>query len=219
MKNRKLLSIVVILTITTGAFAFADRIQLAYPALTQLFEIPENNQLISLAKKPKPTSQNSVDKNTEEADQVPDKIIYFVLFNHLVGLKEQAAKASANGKSLDYLQLYKTQGNLSDPETELLFTTAQSCMDAVKQIDKEAKEIIDEARAKFPKGEARSREEIPEAPKELAELQQRKDDTVLKFRDVLQDALGTVKFSEFNSFAQQKIAPQITMDLTKKEEK
>ena len=147
--------------------------------------------------------------------------MYFILFNHLVGLKEQAEKAAARGESLNYFGMYEEQANIDSSQSQLLFQTAQDCMDAIKPINDEAKEIITKARANFPKGEVKSPEDLPPPPPELKELQQRKDDVVLRFRDMLKDGLGTQKFSEFNDFARQKIAPQVTTNLnpTRQEEK
>ncbi len=141
------------------------------------------------------------------------------MFHHLVGLKKEAEKAAAKGESLNYFKLYEDQAELKNSQSQLLFQTAQDCMDAVTLIDKEAKEIIDIARAKVPNGQAESKNDIPEAPVELIELQRRKDETVLRFRDVLKDGLGAETFNKFNSFAQRKIGPQITTNLIRKEEK
>lgn len=213
MKNIKLLSVVVVLTITTGVFAFAEQIQLTYPALAQIFQTSNNERTSVPSQNPERVSEKRIGRKIESTAHVPDEIIYFVLFNHLVGLKDQAAKAAAKGKSLDYLQMYQDQANLGGAQAALLFETAQNCMDEVKLIDKEAKEIIDQARQKFRDKDATSPDEIPEAPKELKDLQKKKDETVLRFRDLLKEALGEGNFSEFNNFARGKVAPHITTNL------
>ncbi|MBK8303522.1 MAG: hypothetical protein WBC19_07510 [Pyrinomonadaceae bacterium] len=152
--------------------------------------------------------------NIQASESVPDEIVYFILFNHLVSLKEQAQVVAARGESLDYFKLYEDQAALTNSQSQLLFQTAQDCMDATAQIDQQAKDIIVSARRNFPNGEMQSPEDIPAPPKELKGLQQQKNDVVLQFRDVLRDGLGEVTFNQFNEFARQKIAPQVTMNLT-----
>ena len=158
-------------------------------------------------------------KNSEDTADVPDEIVYFILFNHLVGLKSQSEKLDAKGETLNYFKLYEDQAKLDNSQSQFLFQTAQDCIDATRQVDRQAKEIITKARAKFPKGEVQSPEDIPPPPKELRELQQQKDDIVIHFRDVLKDGLRTDKFNEFNRFARQRIAPNVTTQLMKQEDK
>ena len=158
----------------------------------------------------KPASKTGIRTKLTEAD-IPDDIIYFVLFKHLVGLKEEADKeASAGLAPVDYIGLYAIQADLTQSQSQILFQTAQKCMEAIDPIDLRAKAIIDNAREKFPKGEVQSPEDIPPPPAELAQLQAERGNTILHYRDALKESLGEAKFVEFDQFARQKIAPQIT---------
>jgi hypothetical protein len=171
-----------------------------------------------------PSENTNVPTNTKNDDAaittVPDEIIYFILFKHLIGLKAQAERESVEGKTpLNYIELYKQQANLDDAQSQFLFQTAQDCMDAVKPIDDEAKNAITQARAQFPTGELNSPDDLPLPAKGLDKLQLRKNQMILSYKVVLENYLGTSKFTEFNTFARGKIAPQVTMNLTNLEEK
>lgn len=162
----------------------------------------------------------SVTKNVAENREVPDEIVYFILFNHLVGLKKQAEQETTEGETpVNYIELYKEQAYLSDEQSQFLFQNAQDCMNAIKPIDTQAKDIITRARADFPTGELRSPDDVPQMPSELDGLQQQKNETVLNYRDVLRNFLGESKFAQFDEFARGKIVPQVTTNLVLKEVK
>jgi hypothetical protein len=185
-------------------------------SLSKAFFSSEGKKDSQSTSKPENKSQNiaSPRMQDEQNRAVPDKIVYFILFNHLVGLKQQAEKAQANGGvPLNYFELYKRQANLDDSQSQFLFQNAQDCLNAIKPIDEEAKAIIDKARANFPNGEVKSPEDLPQPPEELKELQQRKDEVILHHRDSLKNFLGEEKFAEFNSFARQKIVPQVDTNI------
>jgi len=158
-------------------------------------------------------------KSTATNSDVPDEIVYFILFNHLVSLKGEAAKETDRGRPLDYFKLYQDQAKLTNSQSQLLFQTAQDCIDATSQIDREARDIIVKAREDFTRGEAGSPSDIPPPPRELKALQEQKNTLVLQFRDVLRDQLGTETFAEFDTFARQKITPQVTSIRARQEDK
>jgi hypothetical protein len=146
------------------------------------------------------------EKKSPDNENVPDRIIYFILFNHLVGLKQVSEKELADGKTLlDYYALYKHEGNLDDAQSQFLFQTAQDCMNAIKPIDEKARVIIDNAPA-----ELKSPEDRQPLPIELLELQKQKDETILHYKDVLKSFLSDGKFVEFDQLIRNKIAPQVT---------
>ncbi len=144
------------------------------------------------------------EKKSPDNETVPDRIIYFILFNHLVGLKQVSEKELTAGKTpLDYHALYKQEANLDDAQSQFLFQTAEDCMNAIKPIDEKARVIIDKAPA-----ELKSLEDRQPPPVELSELQKQKDETILRYRDVMKNFLNDNKFVEFNQLIRNKIAPQ-----------
>lgn len=181
----------------------------------------KNNSKKTIIREPKSQSVVKSSRIADAAPAVPDNIVYFILFNHLVGLKKQVDEQAqlTDDTPLDYYDLYKRQANLNDFQSQSLFQTAQNCVNAVKPIDEQAKSIIDQERAAIPGGiiepmsadprAAGAEQTVPPAPWELIELQQQKDDTVLYYRDQLRSNLGEGKFAEFNQFAREKIAPQV----------
>ena len=100
--------------------------------------------------------QHSADES--QAHDVPDRILYLILFKHLVDLKKHAENASARGGRLDYLKLYEEQAELDSSESEILFAEAEKCMDAIKPIDDQARRIINQQRGT---GEIKSPDELP----------------------------------------------------------
>jgi hypothetical protein len=222
MKTKRYLSILVVLTITTSALAVAGT-QGAYPSISKyLFPSEASVQvqqgLVPSPEKPVSPARPDISRSgdAKSTEEVPDTVIYFVLFKNLVGLKEQSEKFAARGESLDYLKIYRDDASLSNSESELLFQTGQDCIDALTPIDAEAKRVITAARGT---GEIKNPADLPPPPKELIDLQRQKDEAILRFRDTLKSRLGDEKFAEFDRFARKKIAPNVTREINEKEVK
>lgn len=165
----------------------------------------DNSQKPLIAERKRQPVKN-VRETAEATQNVPDEVVYFILFNHLVGLKNRAEQEAqlTDEPSLNYYDLYEKQANLDASQSRFLFQTAQNCIDAIKPIDEQAKSIIDRAG-----GQVKSPANIPFPPLELEYLQQQKDDVILNYKNQLGNGLGVEKFAEFNQFARQKIAPQV----------
>jgi hypothetical protein len=147
-----------------------------------------------------------------------DKTVYYILFHHLVVINEESEKAIAEGRTpIDNHALYKSQSKLDDVQTQFLFQTAESCMLEIKPIDDKINLIIKESRDKYSKNELKPNDSIPLPPEELQGLWKQIDETVLKYRDILQNTLGEENFQEFNKFATDKIAPNIERNIFKQE--
>lgn len=215
--NKKSLSVIFLLICLSSLAALGSSSAL----VANLLESVQSNpitKIFSAEKTQKPkviTNENlrvkQPSKSNEITQNVPDKIVYFILFNHLVGLKNQAEQDQNGGEpAFDYYDLYEQQADLNESQSQFLFQTAQDCLNAIKPIDDEAKLIIAQARANFPNGEVPSPESLPPPPAGLGILQQQRDAVVLQYRDVLENVWGADKFAEFDQFARQKIAPQIT---------
>lgn len=229
MKTKKFLAVLIVLTITTSALALTTgNIPIIYPiqnlfvsekGIEQPFPKTDSQAKAPIVETIRAGQNVLAVEQTAEQDnkEVPDEVVYFILFHHLVGLKKESEKVAARGKTLDYYKMYEEQAALSDTQSLVLFETAQKCMDAVEVIDNKAKEIIVRERVKFKEIKSQN-DKIPLPPIQLTELQKQKDKTVLRYRDEFKSFLGADKFVEFNEFARQKITPQVT-NLDKREEK
>jgi|GEM_PF-5959968 len=179
-KRLVVLGVICSLTLVTLASKtnFASNVfnSIKQSSLSKAFFASEEKKDSHSTSKPENRSQTTkfAQKNVEQ--NVPDRIVYFILFNHLVGLKKQSETAEASGEvSLDYFSLYKRQASLDDSQSQFLFQNAQDCLDAIKPIDEQAKSVIDRARANFPNGEMKSPEiaqqkELPTTEKEIREI-------------------------------------------------
>ncbi len=155
----------------------------------------------------------------DDVPSVEDEIVYFILFNHLVGLQKKSQEMSLNGIILDSNRIYEERANLDASQSQFLFQIANDCIGAVKSVDAEAKKVIERSRAAMTKSEPESRDTVPAVPEELTNLQKKKNDTILRFRDQWKDFLGVERFSEFDSFARQMIAPNVTFNVVRTEDK
>ncbi len=167
---------------------------------------------IFFAPEVKPVNKNKPVKSQPEdsrsASNIPDRIIYLIFFNHLVTYRQHLEEPAARGEQpLDYKASFKKEMTLDDAQSDYMFQIAQDCLNEIAPLDQKAQDIIANAQVEFSeKGQAPT-----DPPQSLAELQQQKDETVLRYRDTLQSFLGDVKFAEFNQTVNQEIAPQVTI--------
>lgn len=144
-----------------------------------------------------------------EPSPVPDRIIYYIFFRHLTGLKTRSEALISEGRSMSYLDIIEKDSGVNNLQSQFLFQTAERCLDETKQIDDEARSVVENARAKFPNGEVKSPNDIPPPPSELILLQQRKDETVLRFLEEVRAFLGEDRFAEFDRYVRAKTEAQL----------
>lgn len=169
----------------------------------------------SEVKVPKPSEPVTTQSQSNvSAQNVPDRIIYLILFNHLVGLKNHAAQTRLEGSpSFDYTAIAKKEMALNDAQSTYLFQIAEDCLSEIKPIDDQAQTIIRDAQDELVDGlnTPRGRHEPPPPPAALLALQRDKDGIVLHYQKVLSDYLGEEQFTQFNQSVNQMIAPQVTI--------
>lgn len=164
-----------------------------------------------------PKKIESVSKQSENnisAQNVPDRIIYFIYFSHLVGLKKHAEEEQSLGNpSFDYLAMTQNEMSLSATQSAYLFQIAENCLNDVKPIDDQAQTIIRSVGDAFeddPKTPPDTHNPPP-PPLSLTALQKQKDDTVLQYRKELSSYLGDSSFAQIDQTVRGKIAPQVTL--------
>lgn len=135
-----------------------------------------------------------------ERQQVPEHITYWFLFHHLSVLQKQSDEKARQGKNdLGSLSRFKDQTQLDDAQFQILMQIALNCESEASKLDKQAYEIIKIMHAKHPDGVIPSGEKIPVLPEDLNDLQQQRNQLVLRSRDNLRDALGEEGFANLQS--------------------
>jgi hypothetical protein len=216
-KKPFLITVVIVFVLSLAAYGSAPRYfneVFTFIEPSSLFKniFTTQNELASGAARPDRGRKHSPEierRSNNENQVVPDEILYFILFNHLVGLQEQSEKARTMGKSFDHLKVFREEANLDVSQSVFLFQNAQDCLDALKPIDDRARQIIQDARTKFPTGEISSPENLPPPPSELKQLQEEKNAVVVRYRNAIKSYLGDLKFLELEQFVKQKISPNV----------
>ncbi|HEX8251279.1 MAG TPA: hypothetical protein VF599_24110 [Pyrinomonadaceae bacterium] len=146
-------------------------------------------------------------QNKSDAREVPDYIVFDVLFNMVGQLDREADKLESEGRNgriwRDYL---KDRGGLNDEELLILKDVAKKFVSELEPVHNRAMEIIAERRAKYPNGLAQKGEKMPPPTLELTQLQQRRQEIAQQNRDYLQSRLEAPAFERLQSFSRQKFA-------------
>lgn len=215
--NKKLMMIMVLclLAMATGAFAFSGRLHST--ASTAGFNRPSQAVAPAAISQEAPPSAMatqqfaaSPQQSQESNAQIPDTVTYRQLFRHVDFVKKKAEEKEKGGEDGSSLRaFYKRQAKLSDKQARDLDDIAAECNAAVEKLDKKAKKLIDDFRAKNPGGKLAEGEVPPAPPAELGLLQEERNNTILQAREKLRASFGEQEFQRFSEYVKRGIVPNI----------
>ncbi len=144
------------------------------------------------------------------AGTIPPFAVYRQLFHHYAALKAKADEMERNGKSgADLRSFYKRQAKLEEKQDKILDKIASSVDAEVAKLDKQAKKLIDDERAKHPLGKIPAGQTPPQPPAELKDLAAKRTQIILQGKKDLETALGGPEFKRFDEFVQEHIAKRM----------
>lgn len=136
----------------------------------------------------------------------PVEAIYGILFREVTLFKKEAKLLKAKGKPSDSIRLHhKNKYKLDDAKDKVLERIAAQADAEAAVVDRKAKQVINEVRARNPKGVVRPGERLPMPPVQLMTLQQERDRTILNAREQLRLTLGDHDFQQFDEAVKQEI--------------
>lgn len=132
--------------------------------------------------------------------QIPTFVLYDRMFRTIIRVRAIAETQRLKGERVTLMKTYfKDEAQLSDEENEILEQLATEFIEAVQPINDEAGELIGQIRETFPDGIVPNGEQVPPPPKELENLQNKRNDLALEYRTRLEKSLGN-KFADFDNF-------------------
>jgi hypothetical protein len=149
-------------------------------------------------------TQSRPDFNQQDVTMAPPThVTYDLLFKQVIDINQKAAEEKASGQSNSAFQSlrqsFKRRLNLTDEQDMILDEIANECASEAGVIDRQAQEAIQAYWAKYPPDASYTKENLPKHPKELGELQDKHDEIILKYRDLLRQRLGDKEFEKFES--------------------
>ena len=150
-------------------------------------------------------------KMPEEKSEIPEYVLYEQTFRLVVKFKKKAEEREATGEVAGGLQDYfQKEAKLNDEQTELLQETAARFVEEVSVIDAQARVVIENIRANFSQTQQLNDKKNIEPPAELKELQKKREELALRYRDNLRDSFGADQFQNFQNFVEQNMRQVIT---------
>ena len=142
-----------------------------------------------------------------QAPEIPKHVVYGLLFREMAAFREKAQEMKNHGKDASSVERFHAKrANLKAEQAEALERIAIECQNKVDQIEQQARKIIDDERAKHPGGILKPGEKLPEPPKQLHELEQRRRAVILQAREAVRGAMGDSEFQRFEEFEEKDVA-------------
>ncbi len=160
---------------------------------------PKTSQRSSLT-----PEEYSLDKDQSDSDQVPEAVVWSVIFSLPKRLDTEADRARAVGEDDSlWTKYFVRQSKISAASNQILRETAEHYFLEIAPIDEQAISIIRELREKNPQPPALSpygsflKEPVPAS---LSILQIQKNEAVLRNRDLFRTAIGEQEYAKFSNF-------------------
>lgn len=206
MLKKKWLGVVCMMTLATGAFAFSGQTRTTLAGLiattSNAFSTPAQSGHASLAV--------AASQSPQGTPETPQHAVYRQLFRHFVFLKEKAAEKEQRGEDgSSFRGFHKRKAGLDEKQAEALDRIATETDDSVTKLDERAKKITDKIRAQYPEGKLPPGQQPPPFPEELKAMQKQRNETILRGRDRLREALGEQEFQRFDDYVQQNVASRM----------
>ncbi|HWS99996.1 MAG TPA: hypothetical protein VN256_07100 [Pyrinomonadaceae bacterium] len=150
------------------------------------------------------------DPSRMPAGSIPQFAVYRQLFHHYAALKAKADEMERQGKNGAHLRsFYKRQAKLEDKQDKVLDKIASAVDAEVAKLDRQARKIINDERARHPLGKIARGQTPPQPPAELRDLAARRTQLILQGKKDLENAFGGPEFKRFDEFVQQHIAKRM----------
>jgi hypothetical protein len=142
-----------------------------------------------------------------QSPEIPKHVVYGLLFREMSAFRQKAKEMKDHGKDASSVEGFHTKrAKLKDEQAEALENIATDCQRKVDEIEQQAKKIIEKDRAKHPGGKLKPGETLPEPPKQLQELEQRRRGVIMQAREAVRAAMGDSEFQRFEEFEEQDVA-------------
>jgi hypothetical protein len=139
----------------------------------------------------------------------PDRVTYEFLFRHVANLELLADQKDQDGKDSSAIRnSVRDDFGLADVQAEYLKSVAFDCLRQAQQLDQQARQIIDQTRALYPKGQLAGKP-VPKCPAALYALQAERNNAFLAGRLRLQLQFGDAGFAVFDNLVKQRYSKDI----------
>jgi len=139
--------------------------------------------------------------------EVPDAVIYRLIFRHQALLKAKADELERQGKDAKHMRgFFKRRADLTDEQAQAFDEISSQCALELKAIDERAKPIVQAYRAQYPNGQVPHGQLPQPPPVELHQMTKERNELVLRKRDELRAAFGENEFKRFEEFIKNKMA-------------
>lgn len=140
----------------------------------------------------------------------PDHVFYELYFRYIDHLMSKAALLEKKGIDSNPLRTTIAQeSKLTSTQTDRMIDIASKVMIDITELDKMAKQIVDNEYSRHPNGKLGLNEPVPEPPKILTDLQLRRNAIFAQAQEKLMNVLGYETFTVLDNFVKTRVKPKL----------
>jgi hypothetical protein len=135
-----------------------------------------------------------------QAADIPKHVVYGLLFRERALFKKRAQEQDSKGPDGAFFrEFHKNKLKLNGAQSAAFDRIAEETDREVNRLDKLARKLIDDIRAKHPGGVVKGGEVLPPPPAELTELENQRTGVLLQAREHLRAAVGDAEFQRLEA--------------------
>jgi hypothetical protein len=143
---------------------------------------------------------------------VPEFVVYEFYFHRIVYFDDFANKKEQEGKDGNSARaVVKNELGISDAQRAVFTRICKQSLQDVASLDAKAAAIIQAAHARYPNGKLLSKEQVPQVPAELAQLQETRELVFKNAKAQLMNYFGTASFPNIDSRVKAVIKVHVSM--------
>ncbi len=132
---------------------------------------------------------------TQASNPVPEKVLYEMYFRRAAFFEDLADRSDQGDLSrLKMRAKIMEELGIDEGQRDILLQISRQALEEAAILDAQAREIISRERARYPGGEIKDANQVPQIPAELQSLQQARDAVFMNAKSRLLNRLGSAVF-------------------------
>lgn len=222
MNKRRVFVTLCVMALATSAIALNSSARSALSSIGQGSGVPNEGSIGQRQKaargnaslQPAASREQPGAQAQPQADDIPKHVIYGLLFRERSIFRKRAQEQESKGADGAFFrEFHQNKLRLNGTQSAAFDRIAEETNREVIRLDRQARKLIEDIRAKHPGGVVKEGEVLPPPPAELTGLENQRTGALLRAREQLRAALGDAEFQRLEALLQEDAAKRMKVIL------